>query len=474
MRKRGRPPYPDVLTPREWEVLALLRQGLTNDQVADRLNITVHAARYHVSEILSKLGVSSRQEAAAWEPEKTKPFWTSALAFALWPLRHIPFAVAAKASAAAVVVGAAGAIGFLVWGLVVTGGEANLDLVAQPGKIAHIRASIKMIEPDGSRGAAGYEETWVDSTGAFVRTEQRDSDGEVVRIAVRRYNSTKSMDLSEEGDSHFRMQSYPNAVSGWVPTEFGGPLYFRYFFRGDLAETIGQTGVDERAATVVRVPLESGENPLPVEGVVDQKTGWPFEIRLFKRNGAGGFDSAGKWLIRYELVESLPIGSAIHLFEDETYDRSAASFKEMSLADGEAFQGFPLLYLGDSFDGMGLGTVTESAPELDRTIRQVLFTYVEWAGTPPIRLVRQLKVMITPAQTEAGARFHPQPGQEVITTAKGEALFEPDNNRLDLLTEGVLVVIQGDNTSSSAQILSAAQTLTALNPGAVRTSSPTP
>jgi DNA-binding CsgD family transcriptional regulator len=60
MRKRGRPPYPDILTPREWEVLAHLREGLTNEQIAERLNVTVHAARYHVSEILSKLGVGSR------------------------------------------------------------------------------------------------------------------------------------------------------------------------------------------------------------------------------------------------------------------------------------------------------------------------------------------------------------------------------------------------------------------------------
>src|SRR4030042_1181678 len=122
MRKRGRPPYPDILPPREWEVLALLRQGLTNEQIADRLDITIHAARYHVSEILSKLGVGSRQEAAAWEREKAKPVWMSALAFALWPVKHMPFGVAAKASAATVLGGGAGGTGFLGWGPVVTRG----------------------------------------------------------------------------------------------------------------------------------------------------------------------------------------------------------------------------------------------------------------------------------------------------------------------------------------------------------------
>jgi DNA-binding CsgD family transcriptional regulator len=62
--RRGRPTYPDVLTPREWEVLALIKDGLTNPQIAQRLGITESGARFHVSEILSTLGVDSRQAAA--------------------------------------------------------------------------------------------------------------------------------------------------------------------------------------------------------------------------------------------------------------------------------------------------------------------------------------------------------------------------------------------------------------------------
>jgi Tol biopolymer transport system component/DNA-binding CsgD family transcriptional regulator len=72
--RRGRPPYPDVLTPREQEVLALIREGLTNEQIGARLGISEHGAKYHVAEILSKLGVSSRQEAARWsQPERVAP-----------------------------------------------------------------------------------------------------------------------------------------------------------------------------------------------------------------------------------------------------------------------------------------------------------------------------------------------------------------------------------------------------------------
>ena len=61
--KRGRPPYSDILTPREWEVAELLREGLTNELIAARLGITFSGARYHVAQILSKLEVGTREEA---------------------------------------------------------------------------------------------------------------------------------------------------------------------------------------------------------------------------------------------------------------------------------------------------------------------------------------------------------------------------------------------------------------------------
>lgn len=69
MRRRGRPPYPDVLTPRQWQVLRLVREGMSNEQIALRLGISIDGVKFHVSEILGKLGVSSRNEAARWLTE---------------------------------------------------------------------------------------------------------------------------------------------------------------------------------------------------------------------------------------------------------------------------------------------------------------------------------------------------------------------------------------------------------------------
>lgn len=56
------------LTPRELEVLELVGEGLTNQQIATRLTIEVGTVKNHVHNILSKLDVASREDAAAHLP----------------------------------------------------------------------------------------------------------------------------------------------------------------------------------------------------------------------------------------------------------------------------------------------------------------------------------------------------------------------------------------------------------------------
>jgi NarL family two-component system response regulator LiaR len=60
------PPTPGLdLTERERVVLALMVEGLNNTQIAGRLSVSPSTVKSHVSNILSKLGVSSRTEAVS-------------------------------------------------------------------------------------------------------------------------------------------------------------------------------------------------------------------------------------------------------------------------------------------------------------------------------------------------------------------------------------------------------------------------
>jgi two-component system, NarL family, nitrate/nitrite response regulator NarL len=56
------------LTPREGEVLGLLAEDLSNQEIANRLTIEVGTVKNHVHKILNKLEVSNRKEATSYLP----------------------------------------------------------------------------------------------------------------------------------------------------------------------------------------------------------------------------------------------------------------------------------------------------------------------------------------------------------------------------------------------------------------------
>jgi DNA-binding CsgD family transcriptional regulator len=61
------------LSPRETEVAALVRDGMTNREIAERLFISERTAEAHVAGIMRKLGVGSRSQIAAWAAGELPP-----------------------------------------------------------------------------------------------------------------------------------------------------------------------------------------------------------------------------------------------------------------------------------------------------------------------------------------------------------------------------------------------------------------
>lgn len=122
-------------TPRQREVLDLIARGRTNGEIADALGVTLAGAKWHVSEVLSKLNAASREEAADyWRETNRLPRRFSR---AVRALGGFPFV--AKGLAGTASIGAVGAL--VVAGIAAFGGSgsnlgavgaANQDTAAQP------------------------------------------------------------------------------------------------------------------------------------------------------------------------------------------------------------------------------------------------------------------------------------------------------------------------------------------------------
>jgi DNA-binding NarL/FixJ family response regulator len=61
-----RPEASPDLSAREWAVLELAAQGLTNPQIAEALNVSENTVKFHLQNIFQKLGVNNRTEAAGF------------------------------------------------------------------------------------------------------------------------------------------------------------------------------------------------------------------------------------------------------------------------------------------------------------------------------------------------------------------------------------------------------------------------
>jgi DNA-binding NarL/FixJ family response regulator len=76
-RDAPRPPALDALTEREREVMALVAEGLTNDEIAERLFVSKLTAKTHVSRAMMKLGARDRIQLVifAYQSGLVRPGW---------------------------------------------------------------------------------------------------------------------------------------------------------------------------------------------------------------------------------------------------------------------------------------------------------------------------------------------------------------------------------------------------------------
>jgi Tol biopolymer transport system component/DNA-binding CsgD family transcriptional regulator len=185
MARRGRPRCPDVLTPREWEVLGLLREGFSNEAIAARLGISVDGVKYHVSGILSKLGVSSRKEAALWTPGR-RP--APALIGSLF--RHLHDSLAARAAASAVVLASAVGLALFIWAVLNEDDESGTFslwpgfyvLDTHTGQVTRLLDT--KTEPDYSLGLPYATMAW-SPNGAYLAVTSRQPERWASKVVTR-------------------------------------------------------------------------------------------------------------------------------------------------------------------------------------------------------------------------------------------------------------------------------------------------
>ena len=76
MTKRGRPPYEDTFTPAEWRILHATRHGMSNQNMAERMGVSINAIKYHLRNILEKANLSNKKALRTFTQQPKNLFFT--------------------------------------------------------------------------------------------------------------------------------------------------------------------------------------------------------------------------------------------------------------------------------------------------------------------------------------------------------------------------------------------------------------
>ena len=153
-----------------------LRQGKSNPEIARQMGISRAGAKYHVSEILGKLSLSSRYEASRWKPSR-RPWWLAGVpAFLAWPLESLWWGSATKVAAAAAIT--ATVVTFALpdgFGIFVT--DPDIGPIPEHPNFSYVTAggSVRLTDNPAWDGAGA----WSPDCSRIAFTSNREGQGDV-------------------------------------------------------------------------------------------------------------------------------------------------------------------------------------------------------------------------------------------------------------------------------------------------------
>lgn len=247
------------LSERQREVLALIAAGRTNAEIADALEMTLAGAKWHVSEILTKLGLDSREEAAAyWHWRQAPPRRARRALGGLLGL----FGWKAAAGAAAAAVAVAG-----VAGAALLAGTDDSKAEDGPGQPFYLEARTFETEPGGGTIHVLFEHRWWyrDPTHSYAETGSPGAPQPFARSVADGSSFWSQM----RGEQYGHGDQPPVWASEHATSAFGGnvlgPIPFATMDElltrmrpGAQGRVVGQATVEGRKVILIEWPTDVG------------------------------------------------------------------------------------------------------------------------------------------------------------------------------------------------------------------------